>query len=285
MIRLIADSGSTKTDWCLIDGNSFSYFKTQGLNPYFLNQIQITEILKNELQLQLPAIEVNEIYFFGSGCTPGEKCELVTSSLYEVFNSDKIEVTNDLLGAAKGLAKQNEGIILILGTGSNSGFYDGNAIIEQVPSLGYLLGDEGSGSRIGRKLLADFFRNKMPAELSKNFALSFQLSTSSEELLKVIFQQNHQGKYLASFAKFALENKDNEYVKSLIQNEFNLLFNDVIIAYNKTAHRIYATGSIAFYFENELKKAAEKFNYEIALIKQSPIEGLAEYFSKYETNG
>jgi len=284
MIRLIADSGSTKTDWCLINGNNFTYFKTQGLNPYFLNQIQITEILKNELLIQLPTIKMNEIYFFGSGCTPGEKCELIKSSLLDVFKSNKIEVTNDLLGAAKGLAKQNEGIILILGTGSNSGFYNGNAIVEQVSSLGYLLGDEGSGSRIGRKLLANFFRNKMPIELAKAFALSFQLSTSAE-LLKVIFQQNHQGKYLASFAKFALENKDNKYIKTLIQNEFDLLFEEVIIAYNKTAHRIYATGSIAFYFENELKKAAKNFNYEIALVKQSPIEGLAEYFSKYETNG
>jgi N-acetylglucosamine kinase-like BadF-type ATPase len=188
------------------------------------------------------------------------------------------------LGAAKGLAKQNEGIVLILGTGSNSGFYDGEKIVEQVSSLGYLLGDEGSGSRIGRKLLADFFRNKMPIELAKEFALSFQLSTSSE-LLKVIFQQHHQGKYLASFAKFALENKDNKYIKMLIQREFNLLFEEVIMAYNKTAHCIYATGSIAFYFENELQQAAENFNYKIALIKQSPIVGLAEYFSKYETNG
>ncbi|MEY4876025.1 MAG: hypothetical protein RL708_1174 [Bacteroidota bacterium] len=283
-MKLIADSGSTKTDWCLIDGNKFSYFKTQGLNPYFLNQIQIAEILKNELQIQLPVIEFDEIHFFGSGCTPGEKCELIKSSLLDVFKSNKIEVTNDLLGAAKGLAKQNEGIILILGTGSNSGFYNGEKIIEQVSSLGYLLGDEGSGSRIGKKLLADFFRNKMPIELSKEFALSFQLSTSSE-LLKVIFHQNHQGKYLASFAKFALENKDNEYIKMLIQKEFNLLFEEVILAYNKTAHNIYATGSIAFYFENELKKAAEKFDYKIALVKQSPIEGLAEYFTKYETNG
>ncbi|MFM2049259.1 MAG: hypothetical protein RI955_1807, partial [Bacteroidota bacterium] len=249
-----------------------------------LNQIQIAEILKNELQIQLSVIEFDEIYFFGSGCTPGEKCELIKSSLLDVFKSNKIEVTNDLLGAAKGLAKRNEGIVLILGTGSNSGFYDGEKIIEQVSSLGYLLGDEGSGSRIGKKLLADYFRNKMPIELSKEFALSFQLSTSSE-LLKILFQQNHQGKYLASFAKFALENKDNEYIKMLIQKEFNLLFEEVIMAYNNTAHNIYVTGSIAFYFENELKKAAEKFDYKIALIKQSPIEGLAEYFTKYETNG
>ncbi|MEN9521988.1 MAG: hypothetical protein RL065_365 [Bacteroidota bacterium] len=284
MVRLIADSGSTKTDWCLINGDAITYYKTQGLNPYFLNQTQVTEILRTELVSKLPLIKVDEIYFFGSGCTLGEKCDLIKSSLSEVFKSNKIEVTNDLLGAAKGLAQHHEGIVLILGTGSNSGFYDGGKIIEQVSSLGYLLGDEGSGSRIGKKLSADYFRNKMPAELSKKFALSFQLSTSSE-LLKIIFQQNHQGKYLASFAKFALENKDNDYIKMIIQKEFNHLFEEVIMAYNKTAHRIYATGSIAFYFEHELKKAAENFNYKIALIKQSPIEGLAEYFSKYETNG
>lgn len=284
MVKIIVDSGSTKADWCLINKDELTYFKTEGLNPYFFNDDTLINYLKKSLPIEVINLPIDEIHFFGSGCTPGEKCEMVKVCLQSVFDCHLIYVTNDLIGAAKGLAKNEEGIVLILGTGSNSGFYDGDSIVEQVSSLGYLLGDEGSGSKIGKRLLADFFRKKMPDFLAESFASQYQL-TSSADLLKTIFQQNHLGKYLAMFAKFALQNKNENYIKSIIQTEFDYLFSEVITAYNKTAHRIYATGSIAFYFENELKKAAEKFNYKIALVKQSPIEGLAEYFSKYETNG
>ncbi|MEY2829910.1 MAG: hypothetical protein RIQ33_1768 [Bacteroidota bacterium] len=277
-MKLIADSGSTKTDWCLINQQKKLYFKTQGLNPYFNSAESFCTILQTELKSKLPKGKIQEIYFYGSGCTPGEKTKFVKNCLEDVFLVDKIEVESDLLGAAKGLAKNKKGLILILGTGSNSGFFNGHSIVEQIASLGYLLGDEGSGNKIGKQLIADYYRNKMPEILAQKMNSTFNLPTSSD-FIKQILQENKVGKYLASFAKFAIDNHSEFYISSVVKKHFNKLFEEIIMAYNQTNNCIYATGSISFYFENELKEVAQKYNLKIALVKQSPIEGLAEYYS------
>jgi N-acetylglucosamine kinase-like BadF-type ATPase len=275
-MKLIADSGSTKTDWCLIDGDEIVYFKTKGLNPFFYSAAEFCAVLKSDLKPKLPKATVHEINFYGSGCTPGEKTTMVENCLREVFATKKIKVESDLLGAAKGLAQHKKGLVLILGTGSNTGFYDGKLITEQVASLGYLLGDEGSGSKIGKQLIADYYRKKMPEILADKFSAEFSLAASSE-LIENIFKENHPGKFLASFAKFAIDYRFEFYISSLIQKHFNKLFEEIIMSYNQTNDCIYATGSISYYFEDELKEVAKKYNLKIALIKQSPIEGLAKY--------
>jgi N-acetylglucosamine kinase-like BadF-type ATPase len=277
-MKLIADSGSTKTDWCLINHQKKLYFKTQGLNPYFNSAKSFCDILQTELKEKLPKVKIQEIYFFGSGCTPGEKTTFVKNCLKNIFSVDKIEVESDLLGAAKGLAKNKKGLILILGTGSNSGFFDGHLIAEQIASLGYLLGDEGSGNKIGKQLIADYYRKKMPELLAQSMSSTFNLPTSSN-FIKQILEENNPGKFLASFAKFAIDNRLEFYISSVVKKHFNKLFEEIIMAYNQTNNCIYATGSISFYFENELKEVAKKYNFKIAVVKQSPIEGLAEYYS------
>jgi N-acetylglucosamine kinase-like BadF-type ATPase len=286
MIILIADSGSTKTDWCLIQNNQKLFFKTQGIHPAFLSEQQIELIIKTELLSQLnPANTIDEIYFYGAGCTPGYNSNKINQVLKNIFsNAATIQVQSDLLAAAHATVGNSEGLILILGTGSNSGVFNGEIFIEQISSMGYLLGDEGSGAWLGKILIRDFFRQQTPSEITVALSKIIKHQTVSD-FLKELYAAPHPGKFLASFAAVILQHKKHPYVLKIVANGFTQLFEQVLLHYTRhTTQPINAVGSIAFYFEDVLKQIANKNGWQINQTIQTPIDGLADYYCTKKFN-
>lgn len=273
-MKLIADSGSTKTDWCLFDAQQSFFFKTQGINPFFVNEQQITAGIKKELLPQMHTQQaVEQIIFYGAGCV-SDKIDIVKSALKQCFSAEKIEVQTDLLAAARATAGNQRGLILIAGTGSNTALYDGEKFIQQILSLGFLLGDEASGSWLGKKIVADYFRNNLPENIFETMKEMTDQKTFAEFISQLYLQQN-QGKYLAQFASILKQHHETEYAKKLVGNGFEALFNNVICRYKDyKSYKLNAVGSIAFHFKAELKKVADKYQMKLGIVIQSPIEAL-----------
>ena len=276
---LIADSGSTKTDWRLIDENNKNHhFSTQGLNPYFLNSEDIITILNKEL-LSVISIDTNvplEICFYGAGCGAEEKKEIVRTALHHAFPKSSIEVNTDLLGAARALCGTEPGIAAILGTGSNSCFYDGKNIVENRASLGYILGDEGSGAHLGKTFIQAYLNQEIPKELSARFYEHFKLNTS--DILDAVYKKTMPNRFLASFSKFIYQNLKEQYIIDLVIDSFEQFFDKHICKYgNYKELRLSCVGSVAFYYSNILRGVALKKGVAIDKIVETPIAGLGLY--------
>ena len=276
-MKLIADSGSTKTDWCCLENGQQTFFKTQGINPFWMTENQIQQIIQLELLPQISHSQtISEIYFYGAGCI-GDKINVIKNILQTFFHANKIEVHSDLLAAARATAAKEKGLILILGTGSNCGLYDGEKFIQQIPSLGFLLGDEGSGSWIGKKLLADFFRGNLPREINDALQQMIPQKTFAE-FNTHLKEQVLQGRFLAQFAKVLKGFKSHVYTQRLIQQGFQALFENVIQYYVDYKNQpLFAAGSVAFYFEEALNKVANQFEISIKKVEQTPMEGLVRF--------
>ncbi len=284
---LIADSGSTKTDWRLIDEQKkIHQFATQGLNPYFQTSKQISEILKSELIPQLDSsfshltshisYLISHIFFYGAGCKADSKKEIVKTALNESFPKSIIEINTDLLGAARALCGTNPGIAAILGTGSNTCYYDGSSIIENRASLGYALGDEGSGAHIGKTFVQAYLNKEMPADLATRFYERFKLST--DDILDAIYKQPMPNRFLASFSKFIYQNIKEQYVIDLIVGCFEQFFDKHICKYSQHKEvKLSCTGSVAFYYSNILRAVATNKGVAIETIVETPIAGLTLY--------
>ena len=200
-IQLIADSGSTKAEWCLIDGKKKKTFYTQGLSPYFLSTEQIQKILEQELKTKMKQVEPDEVFFYGTGCSNPNNVILVKKAIQKVFKKAKISVDHDLMGAAKALCGKEKGIACILGTGSNSCFYNGKKIIKNSPGLGYVLGDEGSGAYLGKKVIQYFLYNTFDEDLMDRFKAKF--NTNNNEILEAVYKKPLPNRYLANFTIFS----------------------------------------------------------------------------------
>jgi glucosamine kinase len=274
---LIADSGSSKTDWALLNGTEVQYLRTEGLNPRQKTRDEIVAVLQKEIP-RSKADAIQKIYFYGAGCSGSSGKQVIADAICSVFPRAEIEISTDLHGAALGLFGRSNGIIAILGTGSNCGFWDGETIKVQPVSLGYLLGDEGSGFHIG-KLIAEFYLKKnMPPALS--LKLEERYALSSEDLITQLYQQKKPNVYLARLSHFASENRSDEFIKALLDESFGLFFRDYITKLpNAAERRIKITGSIASTFESEIKNTAWKFGCQVSSVTQSPINGLADYFT------
>jgi N-acetylglucosamine kinase-like BadF-type ATPase len=278
---LIADSGSTKTDWALLTSpdTSFKLLHTQGYNPYIVNSDNIKSSLINEL---LPSIlqpeAVEAIYFYGAGCSTPEKQLIIETALQAVFpKCNTILVTHDLLGSARALLGNSAGFAAILGTGTNTCVYDGTNCVHNIDSLGYLLGDEGSGSYIGKRFLRDFFRGTMPDEVSKVFVQQFNIS-SSKELLSAIYASPTANRYLASFASFGSVLPSNAYIHFAITECLEDFFNRIVTLYpDYASHSFNCVGSIAINYKQILEEVAGKFGMRIGKLIQSPIHELVTY--------
>ena len=192
-MMLIADSGSTKTHWCLVDNNGKKLIQTIGINPYQMNYEAIKEVLENDLFPFLSSETIKDIHFYGAGCSTDQKCNQIDSVLQDFFKTANIEVHHDLLGAARALCGHERGIACILGTGCNSCYYDGDEIKEQIYSLGYVLGDEGSGAYMGKLLIRDFYQNRMPADIQHLFQQDF--NPVLEHILDNIYNQPRPNRY------------------------------------------------------------------------------------------
>ena len=273
---LIADCGSTKTDWVLHDSNSIvTRVKTQGLNPTLQDSEEIYNILKEELTDKISSDAPDTIYFYGAGCAYESANERMRTALSKIFITKKIEINSDLLAAARALCGHEEGIACILGTGSNSCLFNGKKIIENTPSLGYILGDEGSGAYLGRQLVSDCIKKQLPATICKKFLTQYNLTVAG--ILERVYHEPLPNRYLASFAPFLAENRNNAEIKELLKQCFTLFFQRNTMIYRRSWLPIHIVGGIGITFANELKETAESLGLSIGNIVESPMNGLIEY--------
>ena len=273
---LIADSGSTKTEWCFLDGKKKKLLYTQGLSPYFLSGGQIKSVLEIELLPNIKKIIPTEIFFYGTGCSNPANVKIVKEALKTVFKKAKVTVDHDLMGAAKAVCGKQKGITCILGTGSNSCFYDGKKIVKNSPGLGYVLGDEGSGAYLGKKVIQYFLYNTFEPELMDRFKAKF--NTNSIDILDAVYKQPLPNRYLANFAVFLQENRGHYMIENIIEDGFNDFFFNHVYKYRESwTMPINFVGSIAYGFKDVLKDMCHSYELQLGKVLKNPMEGLIKY--------
>jgi len=278
---LVADSGSSKTDWMGYSSGMRIEFSTQGINPYFLNAQDIFRIFSKMKELEDIAEEVKEIYFFGSGCSSPDKHEVISNGLSLFFTNAFISVENDLIGSAYATCGDKKGIICILGTGSNVSYFDGKTLHESNYGLGYILGDEGSGSFFGRKMITSYLYQLMPEELSLQFGQQFK--ADKETVITNIYQQPFPNTYLASFSRFMYPHREDPFIIKLLTDGFQE-FIDTNVKHFKGYKELncHFVGSIAFYYQDILRKICAQNDIHVGKILQKPVEGIFKYILKRE---
>lgn len=276
---LIADSGSTKTAWKLIsETGSAKDLKTTGINPFFRTEEDIFQELETHL-LPDTGSEIKEIFFYGAGIINSEKGDIVRRALNRMYSNATIEVYSDVLGAARALFGNHSGIACILGTGSNVCLYDGEKISSGVSPLGFILGDEGSGAVMGRKLLGDYFKEVMPAYLRVAFSEQFKLSR--EEALNRVYRSEKPNQFLAQFTPFLSDHSNSAYCQEFVQHHFMEFFErNVVKLPDYRNYPIGFVGSVAYYFSQLLINTAGYFGFEHPIIIKNPIDGLAKYHTR-----
>jgi len=274
-MKLIADSGSTKTEWILLDDKTIS-INTIGLNPVFVNEQTILQTIEfSDLNKYKDAI--TEVHFFGAGCSSDERKKIIKNPLSKFFKNAKIEVDTDLLGAGISMFATNEGIIGILGTGSNTGYYKNKSIIKNVSSLGYILGDEGSGAHIGKMFIKAFLDKEIPENIATEFNSQFNLSL--DDIISKVYKEPFPNRFLASFMPFIHSFKSDVYIQNLLYICFTEFFQKTILKYdNYKQNKICLIGSVAHFFESEIKLSAKKLDIKIDKIAKNPSNGLIEFY-------
>ncbi|MCX6230789.1 MAG: hypothetical protein NTZ33_04525 [Bacteroidetes bacterium] len=274
---LIADSGSTKTDWTLIiPEHENRSFQTIGMNPYFIDKEGIEKELEKNL---LPFVNqqlITKVFFYGSGCSSIQKKDVIREPLEGFFRMAEVEVEHDLLAAARALCGKEAGIACILGTGSNSCLYDGNDILENVPSVGYLIGDEGAGVYIGKMFISAYLRDELPPDLKQAFESASPMRF--ENILDAIYKQAFPNRFLASFSTFIATQITHPYIYQLIFDSFNKFFLYQVSHYTgyKT-QPLSCTGSVAYIYKDIFIKVAENWGVKVDKILKTPMEGLISY--------
>lgn len=276
---IVADSGGSKIDWRLLskDG-TINQAHCPGFNPYYQ---PIDDLKKNIRDALVPLVNetVTKIFFYGTGVSSEKNQETIKSAFLEVFPSATIEAGWDLLAAARALCGNEPGIACILGTGSNSCLYDGHKIVDVVANMGWILADEGSGTYMGKRIIVDYFRNKLPATLAQQFRLRFPWTR--EEVLAKVYQDEKPGAFLAGFAKFIFQHLKEPYCYQLAYSSFSDFYENTVMKYeNYKSLKIHFTGSIAFYFSDVLRQVANDKGLTVKNILEGPIAGLALYHKK-----
>ncbi|MBG8554908.1 N-acetylglucosamine kinase [Hymenobacter guriensis] len=274
---IIADGGSTKTNWCLLDneGNKI-YFNTEGYNPYFIDTAGIVASLEKSLPDTLPRQEVSELYYYGAGCSVPEKVETVAKAMRQVFNGSRVYVGHDLLAAARALLGRDMGFAAILGTGTNSCIYNGQDVELNIDSLGYFLGDEGSGSYIGKRLLRDYMRGYLPDGLQEAFRAQYELT--NEEIFDRLYNQPLPNRFLASFSKFAYDHNNISYCREIVLDGFEAFFRNLVAHYPSYQNYSFnCVGSVGYNFRDALEQVAKSYGMEVGKIIRSPIDDLVHY--------
>jgi N-acetylglucosamine kinase-like BadF-type ATPase len=278
----IVDGGSTKCDWVVLDkfGKIFLKTETIGFNPNIIHpELIVPEIEKNQNLLTVKD-SMQKVFFYGSGCGVAENAAVVEKELQKVFRNAEITVKEDLTAAAYAAYNGKPAIVCILGTGSNSCYFDGTSVRRELPSLGFLIGDEGSGSAIGKHLLRRFFMKKLPRDLHDRFVERYQLTI--EEALKNMYHNPRANAYLADFNKFVVDHKSHPYFQNMVFDEMKNFLDYQVLPYEEANNaEINFIGSIAFYYEDILRAAAAELNLNVGKVVQKPIESLVEYHKKY----
>jgi len=278
----IVDSGSTKSDWVILDDFKKVFLKTEtiGFNPNFINKELIVPEIEKNSNLILVKNSITKIFFYGSGCGIKKNCETIEEELLKIFGKAEIIVKEDLMAAAYAAYNGKPAIVCILGTGSNSCFFDGENLKIELPSLGFLVGDEGSGSAIGKQLVRRYFMKKLPVDLHTEFQNEYSLTV--EEALKNMYHTSRPNAYLADFNKFVVERKDHPYFQDMVFEEMKSFFEYQVLPYKEAKDaEINFIGSIAYYYENILRSVAAELNLHVGHVVQKPIESLVSYHIKY----
>ena len=275
---LIADSGSTKTDWCLLDSDRKErYFITEGYNPYFCDEQYITNSIKANLPGEIDRLGIKEVHFYGAGCQD-DKVVVMEGILNSVFsNCNRITAEVDLLAAARGLLGNKAGFAAILGTGTNTCIYDGNRIINNVDSLGFILGDEGSGASIGKKILRDYLRNKMPESVKRAFYNTYELNPA--DIIHKIYGEPLANRFCASFTRFLKHPEvDPDYGYQLVKSSFTEFFQNLVSCYpDYNKYTFNCIGSVSYHFAAILEEVLNDFHMERGRILPSLIAELVSF--------
>lgn len=275
-IKLIADSGATKCEWCLLQQGKKKSITTQGISPYFLSASQITELLTAELLPKLKQVVVDEVFFYGTGLANINNTKIMKSVLKKAFPKAAIEVQNDLLAASRALCGKEKGIACILGTGANSCYYNGKKIVKNSPGLGYILGDEGSGAYLGKKVIQYYLYQTFDEELKARFEKRF--AVSNNEILENVYKKPLANRYLASYAIFLAENRGHYMVENIIEDGLNDFFFTHLYKYRESLTLpIHFVGSIAHGFRDVLKELCDTYELELGTILKAPMAGLITY--------
>ena len=278
-MKLVVDSGSTKTDWGFFNTvYDLKAVKTQGINPCHQSEEEIRSIIRNELlpntqNLDLAAI--TEVFYYGAGCATQSICEQMAALLKEFIPNAAIAVDSDMLGAARALCGHAEGVACVLGTGSNSCLYNGKEIVDQVPSLGYILGDEGSSAALGRRLIGDCLKRQLPESVSHEFLERYSLT--KEIIIESVYRKPLPNRFIAGFAPFVYEKRAIPEVHKMIIQCFSEFFTRNVINYHKPWLPVHFVGSLAGSFADELRETADSLGMTIGKIEASPMSGLVDY--------
>lgn len=272
---LIADSGSTKTDWTIVDNTQIvKKISTKGINPFFQTKEEIASDLAENLIPELVNTEFNGIYFYGAGCI-FDKVAIVSDAIKMHLTAKEIIVNSDMLGAAHALCGKSAGIACILGTGSNSCEYDGSQIIANVSPLGFILGDEGSGAVLGKLFMGSLLKNQLTPGLKESFLTEYNLEIP--DIIHRVYKQPFPNRFLATIAPFINKNIKDDSVHQLVLSSFIDFFVRNVKQYSYQDKKVHFIGSIAYHFEQVIREAAKETNVEIGTITKSPMEGLINY--------
>ena len=282
---LVADSGSSKTDWLLqLKDGEVKQFRTAGLNPYFLTEKEIAKIIQEQaVDMIAYAADITEIYFFGAGCSSPDRHEIVSNALTQLFPKAYISVDSDLLGSAYATCGHEKGLCCVLGTGSNISFFDGEEVHSGKHGLGYILGDEGSGSWFGKALITDYLYGNMPEDIHAQFCSQYPIT--KETVIQNVYQKPAGNFYLASFAKFIGKIRDSQYGQNLLANGFREFIDTNIKSYPQYhRYKCNFVGSIAYVFSDELIRLCESNEVKVGKIIRQPIHDLLQFILSREAN-
>jgi N-acetylglucosamine kinase-like BadF-type ATPase len=283
-MKLIAESGGTKTSWCGITGSQeTSVISTIGLNPNFVPGEVFRKIISSEVlpSLKTKENEIERVWFYGAGCAGTEMNSRVTNDIRSVIPYAKVSVFSDLLGAARGLLGENRGYVCMIGTGSNSGYYDGENITANIPPLGFILGDEGSGASLGKKLLADFLRGIMPPDLARDFKASY--GAEKDDIVGHVYRGVFPSKYIGGFVQFLYDHISHEYCRNLIRKSFEEFVERNLKLYKTSGKtEVAVTGSVAWHFRPILEEVLSDSNFTVSIMARGPVEGLIRYHKAHD---
>jgi len=278
MAILLADSGATKCEWCLAESKErTNTVFTQGISPYFFNEEKTIALLQQELLPQLPGhTEITEIHYYGTGMRNPANVNMVKQSLRSVFKDAELEVSDDMLSAARALNGHNPGLACNLGTGSFVVYYDGKGIAKQAPGIGYILGDEGSGAYLGKKVLQYFLYNTFDEELRSQFDSRY--NTTAVDILEHVYRKPLANRYLATFCLFLSENRGHYMIENIIEDGLNDFFFTHLCKFTESwTLPIHFVGGVSFAFSDVIKELCHSYEFELGKILKNPMEGLVQY--------
>ena len=275
-VTLIADSGATKAEWCLLKDRKEKTFITPGLSPYFLTTDAIADTIQQQLLPKLKNVSVNAVFFYGTGCANPENAKNVKKAILRVFPSAQVTVNTDLMAAARAVCGKEKGIACILGTGSNSCYYNGKSIVKNSPGIGYVLGDEGSGAYLGKKVVQYYMYNTFDDDLRARFDAKYV--TTPVEILDNVYKKPLPNRYLATFTMFLAENRGHYMVENIIEDGLNDFFFQHLNKYNEVwKYPVNFVGSVADGFKDVIQSLCSSYEFELGTIFKNPMQGLARY--------